>query len=123
MVRLDLTTLLLFFETIPQQKRVDVLALFNLANSLAIAGGSLLGAGILSVLGDGRTGYLALFAISSLARGVAILALVRMPVREAARWPAVVVPTPHYLQKQFSLTAARPAKSRIEHEARVGGRL
>ena len=66
----DLATLLLFFETIPRQKRVDVLAFFNLANSAATAGGSLLGAGILAVLGANRQAYLiALRALDDRAGG------------------------------------------------------
>ena len=61
----DLATLLLFFETIPRQKRVDVLAFFNLANAAATAGGSLLGAGILAALGANRHAYLILFGLST----------------------------------------------------------
>ena len=77
----DLATLLLFFETIPRQKRVDVLAFFNLANSAATAGGSLLGAGILAVLGANRHAYLILFALSTIARAAAIVLFVRIPAR------------------------------------------
>ena len=75
----DLATLLLFFETIPRQKRVDVLAFFNLANSAATAGGSLLGAGILAALGANRPAYLVLFALSTIARAAAIVLLARIP--------------------------------------------
>ncbi len=94
----DLATLLLFIETIPRQKRVDVLAVFNLANSVAMAGGSLLGAGILAALGAGRGAYLALFAISALARGLAIVVLVRIPRRSAVSEVIRVTRAPHYLR-------------------------
>ena len=92
----DLATLLLFIETIPRQKRVDVLAFFNLANSVAMAGGSLLGAGILAALGAGRGAYLALFAISTLARALAIVLLVRWPERSVVR-EIGRVPVPHFM--------------------------
>jgi MFS family permease len=97
----DLATLLLFFETIPRQKRVDVLAFFNLANSAATAAGSLLGAGILAAWGANRLAYLILFGVSGIARAAAIVLLARIPSR------AVVgaVAAPHYLRP----TPARPA--------------
>ena len=94
----DLATLLLFFETIPRQKRVDVLAYFNLANSAATAGGSLLGAGILAILGANHTAYLTLFALSSIARAAAIVLLVRVPARKVIYEVARAIPAPHYLR-------------------------
>ncbi len=75
----ELATLLLFFETIPTEKRMGVLTIFNLANAAAIASGSFLGAGILAALGTNRQAYLVLFVVSALARGGALLLLVRLP--------------------------------------------
>ena len=77
----ELATLLLFFETIPAERRLGVLSVFNLANSTAIALGSFVGAGLLAALGANHGGYAALFAASSLVRAGAILLLVRLPRR------------------------------------------
>ncbi len=112
----DLTTLLLFFETIPRQKRVDVLAFFNLANSAATAGGSLLGAGILAALGANRQAYLILFALSTIARGAAIVLLVRIPARKATLAVTRAIPAPHYLRP-----VVRAAKAGGKRENVVGG--
>ncbi len=106
----DLATLLLFIETIPRQKRVDVLAFFNLANSVAMAGGSLLGAGILAALGAGRGAYLALFAISTLARALAIVLLVRRPARSVVR-EIGRVPVPHFILRSLPRQEPEPAAS------------
>ncbi len=83
----DLATLLLFIETIPRHKRVEVLTVFNLANSAATAGGSLAGGAILALMGANHQAYLALFALSAVARGAAIALLVRVP--------AATTPRPH----------------------------
>jgi hypothetical protein len=114
----DLATLLLYFETIPRQKRVDVLAFFNLANSAAMAGGSLLGAGILSALGANRAAYLALFAISSLGRAFAILLLARVPARGVVREAAM----PHYLRSRLSSPSSRSGRARREQDTSVGSK-
>ena len=116
----DLATLLLFIETIPRQKRVNVLAFFNLANSAAMAGGSLLGAGILLALGGNRTAYLALFAISALGRAVAMPLLARVRDRGVIREVAQVVPSPHYLQPSPRLAAPRGKSRREQNAAAVG---
>ena len=75
----ELATLLLFFETIPSEKRMGVLTIFNLANAAAIATGSFLGAGILAAIGANRQAYLVLFLVSTLTRSAALLLLVRLP--------------------------------------------
>ena len=83
----ELATLLLFFETIPSEKRMGVLTIFNLANAAAIAIGSFLGAGILAAIGANRQAYLVLFLVSTLTRSAALLLLVRLPR---------TVPVPHF---------------------------
>jgi MFS family permease len=117
----DLATLLLFIETIPRQKRVDVLTMFNLANSLAMAGGSLLGAGILAALGANRGAYLALFAISTIARGLAIVLLVRMPARSIVR-EIGRVSAPHFVALRRGRKAVFTEPQR-EPESAVGAGL
>ncbi len=118
----DLATLLLYFETIPRQKRVHVLAFFNLANSAAMAGGSLLGAGILSALGADRAAYLALFAISSLGRAMAILLLVRAPAGSVLHEVGRVAEMPHYLRRPLSRSTAPVGGVRHERDTTVGSR-
>ena len=86
----DLAMLLLFFETISAEKRVAILTIFNLANATAIVLGSLLGGLILAVLGTYREVYLVIFLVSSIARGAALILLVRMPHIKVA---AVPIPT------------------------------
>jgi MFS family permease len=80
----ELAQLLLFFDTIPTQRRVGVLTLYNLVNALAIFGGSIVGGVLLSELGSGRDAYWMLFVISTVARLVALLVLIRIPV--GATW-------------------------------------
>ena len=110
----DLATLLLFFETIPRQKRVDVLAYFNLATSAATAAGSLLGAGILASLGANRHAYLTLFLLSTLGRAAAIVLLARVPVSKAQSATERLIPAPHYLRPMPTRRPVRLAGSRQE---------
>ena len=75
----ELALVLLFFETIPESERTSLLTLFNVANSLALAVGSVIGAGILNGLGICATSYLWVFAVSSIGRGLALFLLKRVP--------------------------------------------
>jgi MFS family permease len=75
----DLATLLMFFETIPSQKRVGVLTVFNLANAGAVVAGSAVGGAVLAACSASRAAYLALFLISAVARAGALVMLVRVP--------------------------------------------
>ena len=75
----DLATLLLFFQTISAEKRVGVLTFFNFANAAAIVAGSAVGGTVLAVCNSSREAYLALFVLSTAARAVALLLLVRLP--------------------------------------------
>ena len=80
----ELAMLLLFFEIIPPRERTSVLTSFNLANSIATAAGSLLGGGLLALLAKQPEAYLLLFALSSSARVLTLLALwrIRAPAGE-----------------------------------------
>lgn len=82
----EIATFLLLFETIPAAERTSVLSLFNFANTLAIVGGSLVGAALLGSLGDGIPAYHTLFVISSSLRllTLPLLLLLRVPRFEAA---------------------------------------
>ena len=64
----ELSTLLSFFEHIPEHGRTSVLSVYNLANAGAIVLGSAVGAGVLALGGHGPGAYVALLSISTLAR-------------------------------------------------------
>ena len=82
----ELAFFLLFFESIPEQKRTSVLTLYNLANSAAWVAGSALGGLLLYALGAERRAYLLLFVLSSVGRAMALVLLRRQRgvPREAA---------------------------------------
>ena len=88
----ELATLLLFFETIPSEKRVGVLTVFNLANAGAVVARLGPGRGGAGRFHASRGAYLALFAISALARAAALVTLVRVP-RAATATPAAPAAT------------------------------
>jgi len=117
----DLATLLLFFEAIPRQKRVDALACFNLANSAATVAGSLLGAGILAVWGADRPAYVVLFLVSTLARAAALAVLVRVPSRATSRQLARDIPAPHYLRPMPARSAILVPTARDKREKMASG--
>ena len=75
----ELALVLLFFETIPESERTSLLTLYNVANSVALAVGSLIGAVILNGLGISARSYLWVFAASTFCRGLMLLLLRRIP--------------------------------------------
>lgn len=85
----ELALVLLFFETIPESERTSLLTLYNVANSVALAVGSLIGAVILNGLGVSANSYLWVFAASTFFRGLTLLLLRRIPMTtvESAQVP------------------------------------
>ncbi len=75
---MELAVLLSYFEHIDASERTGVLTIFNLATALAIAAGALAGGAIFSLLDGGRTGYAALFVVSTTGRALALLLLRRV---------------------------------------------
>jgi len=75
----ELALVLLFFETIPEGERTSLLTLYNVANSVALAVGSLIGAVILNGLGISATSYLWVFGASTFFRGLTLVLLRRIP--------------------------------------------
>lgn len=75
----ELAMSLMFFEAIPQAERTSVLTKFNLANSVATVTGSLIGWSLLMALGVTKESYLVIFVVSSIARGLAVILLSRVP--------------------------------------------
>ncbi|MCL6503496.1 MAG: MFS transporter [Pirellulales bacterium] len=81
----ELAMFLMFFENIRLEERTSVLTTYNFGNALATFCGSMLGGGLLLAVGEQRTTYLALFAISTLARVATVVLLARVSSREEAR--------------------------------------
>ena len=79
----ELALVLLFFETIHETERTSLLTLYNVANSIALAIGSLIGAVILNGLGISATSYLWVFAASTFFRGLTLFLLRRIPTAPA----------------------------------------
>jgi len=75
----ELAFFLLFFETIPRHERTSLLTIYNFANALALVFGAVLGAGWLALVGASRESYLQLFGLSSAARLLALVFLMRVP--------------------------------------------
>ncbi|MDZ7615755.1 MAG: hypothetical protein U1E05_02050 [Patescibacteria group bacterium] len=117
----ELAMMLVFFETIPRRSRIHVLTIFNVANAAAVAGGSLIGAMVLAVLGASPGTYMVLFVVSAFARGISLLLLVRLPrlsFRSTAMATRAVAigPTVGTIERPIlsSLSAEDPSASRPE---------
>lgn len=75
----ELAMFLLFFEHVPRQRRVAVLTVFNLLNAMSIVTGSVVGGGLLMVLGENRGAYCTLFLCSTTVRAAALLLMAELP--------------------------------------------
>jgi MFS family permease len=71
----ELAMFLLFFEAIADDERTSMLTTYNLAQAIATVGGSLVGGLILLSWGSAPATYLAIFALSSIARGCTLVFL------------------------------------------------
>ncbi len=71
----ELAMLLQFFRQIPSERRVGILTLYNLGNSVAMVAGSLIGASLLQFLGSDREAYLGVFLASAFFRCAALFML------------------------------------------------
>jgi MFS family permease len=90
----ELSMVLVFFEAVPEDERTSMLTIFNVANALATVSGSLLGGAALIAFGKEPATYLALFAISSVARFGALVFLPRGSAEPAPILPPVFVRLP-----------------------------
>lgn len=88
----ELATFLLLFDAIPSNERTSVLSMFNFANTLAIVIGSLVGATLLGLLGEGIAAYHTLFIISSGLRVLTIPLLLLIHVRSFRPKPIELQP-------------------------------
>lgn len=76
---LELGTALAFFESLEERDRASILTVYNLALAAAVAGGALVGAGLFRALAPEGGAYATLFALSSVARLLALPLLRRTP--------------------------------------------
>ncbi len=94
---MELGSLLIVFEAIDRRQRVGMLTLHSLGNAAAIVAGSLCGAALLGLLGDGAVGYYTVFAVSATARLLSVLALWRLcdpMAEENVPVPVIEFPAP-----------------------------
>ena len=81
----ELAFFLLFFDSMALTERTAMLTVYNWINSIAFVAGALIGGAILQALGANHTAYLTIFAVSSVARGAALLLLARVPAAASHR--------------------------------------
>lgn len=86
----ELGFFLLFFESIPSSERTATLTLYNFANTLALVGGALIGATLLSSLGTQTSSYLTLFGVSSLGRICTLVLLWRVAAIPPHAWSIAI---------------------------------
>lgn len=86
----ELGVFLLFLETMPERERTSVLTKYNVLNAFCMSAGSVAGGWIVEWTGGTAGGYLSLFIVSSVARGLALTLVARMrdPMPRA---PAIVL--------------------------------
>jgi MFS family permease len=73
----ELAFFLLFFDSIPEEERTSMLTVYNLINTTAWVGGSLVGGLLLYAYGASYNGYLLIFGLSSVGRFLALGLLAR----------------------------------------------
>ncbi len=83
----ELAVSLISVNCVRAEERTSVLTVFNLATTAGIVAGSLLGGGVLMILGGSREVYYLLFAGSSLLRLGSLYFLPRIPARLLERQP------------------------------------
>jgi MFS family permease len=76
----EFASFLLFFDTIKARERTSLLTAYNLAGAAATVGGSLVGGALLGRMGPEHSGYLAIFALSGVARLAAWVHISRLRV-------------------------------------------
>lgn len=68
----ELGFFLMFFETLPIEKRTRMLTYYNLASMIALCSGAFIGAAMLQFLGGDQAAYWVLFGVSSIGRFLAL---------------------------------------------------
>jgi MFS family permease len=102
----ELAMLLLFFQTIPHDRRLGILTAYNVAQAAAITVGSAIGGLLLAAFGSHPTAYLLVFAVSALARGAIWLLSVPLPQRVWG-WRRAIGPAP--IPRPIAVERPQPA--------------
>jgi MFS family permease len=106
----ELATLMLFFEHIDARERTGVLTCFNLANAVALAAGSLIGAALFQSSGGGMTSYVVVLLVSSCARVLTLPLLRGIPAQVGG---AAAVPLRTLAVRPSSGALQRPIVSAV----------
>ena len=77
----ELAMFLMFFDHIRPEERTAVLTIFNVGHAATTVAGSLVGGALLLILGRNVPAYMAIFAVSSLARLATLPWLARVPAK------------------------------------------
>lgn len=89
----ELAIMLIFIETIPVERRTNVLTLYNLGYALASVLGSLLGGWCLVAFGTNATGYYIVFALSGIGRMLTLPLVTMLPGWRRAKEDEVALAT------------------------------
>jgi len=81
----ELAVALLFFEVVQDRERTGVLTVYNLGLAVSTVAGATCGGFLLRSLGEGRTAYVAVFAVSTLLRLLSLPLLLRLRAQTAGR--------------------------------------
>jgi len=72
---------LIFLQDLKQERKIPVLTIYNLLNSVAIIGGTFLGGELLSIFGPAKTSYWHLYLIGGAMRALFCIPLVRQSLQ------------------------------------------
>lgn len=89
----ELAIMLIFIETIPVERRTNVLTLYNLGYAFASVLGSLLGGWLLVTFGTSTTGYFVVFALSGVGRMLTLPLVTMLPGWRRAKEAEVTLAT------------------------------
>jgi MFS family permease len=113
----ELAVFLIGVHSVRTTERTSVLTVFNLATTAGMVAGSLLGGGVLIMLGATRPVYYLLFGGSSLLRLGTLYFLPRIPARLLERQAAPRVRMPTALPRSLTVTfAAEPPRPKVAAE-------
>jgi len=113
----ELSVMLSFLDVSDDPERTSLLATFHCLNSAAVAAASLGGGALLALLGQDRSAYLILFAVSAIARLVSVSVL----LARARRGMAVEVPPLRILAvRPWGEAVVRPVIATLDLARRLG---
>jgi MFS family permease len=94
----ELGTLLMCFEAVDRRQRIGMLTLYNVGFAAATVAGALCGGAVLALCGQSRTGYLAIFGLSAIARLMTAPLLLRIGAADQDAEDSEVEAIPHVIE-------------------------